>query len=591
MVDGNADFWEAYKNLFEVGVQFVKPAIELYPSQEKVKNDLLKHNNGRHKVIWPTGTGKFEILMEHSIGHMEKLLDGGVVRPVCLTVSPRLLLIKQCIEKMIARVDQFGVKNCKFINFTSSDCDVDDLAKKNYDNIKSVKTTTSAKELEKEIQYHKGPVFIFTTYHSSVKIIESGFHIDLMNCDEAHNIVKGRSIPEGARKSCIYANEEQIPFRVFYTATQALSGTPENLDEEGFGMDNVELFGEAISQISPRSMIDRGKIVRPFVVHTNVKAATLSKHVDLKNATQKEITHNAELNAHIACESFEEVERRNKIHSLDWRQNAIKMLVRCSGSKTFDGILNSKELAEFKVRRPDVLIYAIADHKTYLNGRIIKCYNTKGLFIQEISQLPHDVPAIIFHIDMIGEGLDVPGINAVLPFGRLNEIAANQHLGRAMRLHKLDRLRLDDDQDPLSPEDWCIETDGTIKRGKFYKPVCYIVLPIYHNTVYASDMNRECIKEMVFQIIENLDYIPYEQYYESTYDGSVTNIPDDIKKNKEYYAEGIELDFDEPMGFEQMLLLDIEKERREDLRRKEIGKERNSIQEEMKKIRKNRKSG
>jgi hypothetical protein len=70
MVDGNADFWEAYKNLFEVGVQFVKPAIELYPSQEKVKNDLLKHNNGRHKVIWPTGTGKFEILMEHSIGHM-----------------------------------------------------------------------------------------------------------------------------------------------------------------------------------------------------------------------------------------------------------------------------------------------------------------------------------------------------------------------------------------------------------------------------------------------------------------------------------------------------------------------------------------
>jgi len=573
LVDGNSKFWTAFKKSFDIKKK-AEAAFTLYPKQREVKNALLKYNEGNYKVIWPTGTGKFEILMEHSIGHMRKMIKQGATRPVCVTISPRLLLIKQCIEKMIKRVSKLGVQNCKFINFTSSDYDNDRLLKENLE-IKGVITTTSMKETQKEIKYHKGPVFIFTTYHSSIRIIESGLHIDLLNCDEAHNIIKGRSIPEEARKACVFTTKN-LPFKVFYTATQALSGTPDAPDEEGFGMDNVELFGEYVSCISPKEMIDDGKIVRPFIKHVEIEAATLTKHgVDLEEATQQEIKHNAELNAHIACKSFLEVERLNRKHSLNWKRNGVKMLVRCSGSITYDGILNSQELARFREERPDVYIYAIADHAAYLQGELIEGYNTRDRFIQEISALPSEATAIIFHIDMIGEGLDVSGINAVLPFGRLNEITANQHLGRAMRLHPLDRKRLDNGE--ITPEDWCEMQEGKITRGKFYKPICYVVLPVYRNTRYASDMNRNCIQDMVSQIISNLGYIPYEQYYESTYDGSVENIPDVDLSNTDYYAENIELNFTEPITFEQMLLFDIKKEQMQAARRKEVAEKKEGI--------------
>ena len=577
IIDNNTEFWAEYRASFELEERQERPVIELYPRQEQVKNDLLQHSEGKFKVIWPTGTGKFEILMEHSIEHMRNLLNDGNVRPVCLTISPRLLLIKQCIQKMIARINQFGVENCLFINFTSSDYDNDGLLRQNYADIKEVITTTSITALKKQIKHHKGPVFIFTTYHSSEKIIDSGLYVDLMNCDEAHNIVKGRSIPEEARKKCVFENDN-LPFKVFYTATQALSGTPDEPDEEGFGMDNTDLFGEYISLVSPLEMIFDGKIVRPFVQHVEVEAATLTKHgVNLEEATQEEITHNAELNAYIVCEAFEKVEEKNRKHSLNHEENAVKMLVRCSGGVTFDGMLNSKALAEFQAERPDVLIYAISsDHGTYIEGvRIKDGYNTKGVFIQEISNLSSDIPAIIFHIDMIGEGLDVPGITAILPFGRLNEITANQHLGRAMRLHLLDRMRLDAGE--ITSNDWCVREGKITKRGKFYKPICYIVLPVYHNTPYASDINRNCIQEMVKQIIYNLGYIPYEQYYESGYDGSVIVIPDTDKNTPEYVAENIKLDFTEPITFEQMVLFDLHEEARKDLRRREVEAGKNSF--------------
>jgi len=535
LVDNNVEFWLSYRNSLEDAKNEITPLKGPFipdEYQEITINNLLKIESGKGQVIWPTATGKTEIMMEHSIRLIEKHIHNDP-RSKIIFVVPRITLGKQGISKIIDRLRQYGIVNCTIVNFTSGDYDNDNEARKAY-KIEDVINTINIIELNKAINDTNGPVFVFTTYHSVFKIIEAEIKFKLMNCDEAHNIVKGRSIPEEKRKIVVSENALRLcPIINYYTATQGLSGTPDVPVLDGEGMDNIKLFGPVVSRRTPKEMIDRGKIVRPIVCHFTVTNAVLGKHLDIRTATQEEITKNAEINAHIVWGAYQEVEKLNERHSINSNLNAIKMLVKCSGGQSYSEIIKSKTFKKCQKARPDVSIYAISsDWKVYRNGvEYPSDQENINKFMEELLEKKPDEKAIILHIAMVGEGWDVPGINAILPFGDMSDITSHQTVGRGERMHPFDRERI------LAKE--IVPSD--CYSGKFFKPFCYVVMSRY---LGFPDINRNNIETIVEQIQNNLGYCPYENINSGeSYTGSVITVsPPRIEKiHKE--PESFEYDF------------------------------------------------
>jgi len=563
LVDWNPGFWNAYKESLENAVnEVLSCSIDFVPDEYQLEAiyALLSKKQGRYQIIWPTGTGKNEIMMEYSIRLAGEVLKGKPHSRI-LFVSPRITLGKQGIKKIISRLKQYGVDNVSIVNFTSGDYDNDNLARIK-SSVEEVVNTTNIDELNKVVNDEKGLTLVFTTYHSVHKIIESGMKFDLINCDEAHNIVKGRSIPQKSRESVISDEAKRLsPLTVFYTATQALSGTPDCPIIDGKGMDNPSLFGEVISKKTPKEMIELGKIVRPILCHLAITKAVLRKHVDISTATQEEITGNAELNSYIIWESWKEVDRINMRHSVDSKANGVKMLVRCHGGKSYSEAIKSKTFKKYQKDIPDVAIYAVSsDWNVYRNG-IPYPSNAHNInqFMEDLANKECDEKAIILHIAMVGEGWDVPGVNAILPFGDMSDITSSQALGRGMRLHPFDRERLS--KGLIVPSD-CY-------NGKFYKPFCYVIMPKYCG---FSDINRNNIERMVDQIQSDMGYCPYEIFNEETYDGKMITVPPPRIEKTYIIPEDIEHEFN--------IILSIEERKRQEEFRKEIDGEKLALLKE-----------
>jgi superfamily II DNA or RNA helicase len=560
LVDGDEFFWKSYKNSLEcVQIESVNAVFEPDEYQLAAIEDLLSEKSGKYQVVWPTGTGKNEIMMEYSIRLIKKSLANN---PKILFVSPRITLGKQGIRKILNRLGQYGIDNCTIVNFSSGDYDNDssakDIAKSN---MEDVINTTNIIELNKAISNATGPVLVFSTYHSVYKIIDEGMKFELINCDEAHNIVKGRSIPLQSRELLISNDILQLtPIMVFYTATQALDGTPDTPVVDGKGMDNPELFGTIISKRTPKEMIEYGRIVKPMIYHFTITKAMLRKHNIFNTATQEEITKNAELNAYIIWESFQDAERTNDEKSVDSSQNAIKMLVRCMGGQSYSDTIKSRTFKNYQKERPDVAIYAISSNwKIYRNGKECNsdAYNI-NMFMNELLIKNSDEKAIILHIAMVGEGWDVPGINAILPFGDMGDITSSQTLGRGMRLHSYDRERLLSGE--IVPED-CY-------RGKFFKPFCYVVMPKYSG---FTDINRNGVERMVDLIQSEIGYCPFEIFNEERYDGKMNTVPAP-RIDKTYVApEEIEHEFS--------IILSIQERKRQEAFNREVELQKNEILE------------
>lgn len=109
--------------------------------------------------------------------------------------------------------------------------------------------------------------------------------------------------------------------------------------------------------------------------------------------------------------------------------------------------------------------------------------------------------AIIFHYDMLGEGIDVPGVTAVLPFRSLDNIKLIQNVGRANRLIDEDRnklrngtLKVDERNDWIKPYAWvlCPYTEKDPKSNYTYQNVLKIL-----SELRSTEFNF-CVEEYMF---------------------------------------------------------------------------------------------
>ena len=498
-VDNNPDFWYTFAlAVFEHKV--VIPDFTGYVLRD-FQNDgvYCMMNNTIGKVLLPTGTGKSVIQADF----IRRFINEIKPCPVILILSPRIVLSYQLLNVVFNHLTHNGI-DAQYCNLSSGD--MEEVSQKMYELMKAknlvpktIVTTTNIekiKEIYENSKLNNFPLIISATYHSGWLMGTIDKEIDVVLYDEAHNLVMGRMEEDFKVKSLALKSDRKF----FFTATPCNTES-----DEGRGMNNPKLFGEEIFRKSYREMVDRNEIL-PVKLHT----IRVNDYIILKNKEEEysiENTKSADFDrdntvrARSISEAFYFHEMEIKKTSAHPESIAPKMLITCDGVASLKGILKSKEIQ--KLQSEGVNILAISTEvKYYKNGEEFSSYDFKERFMNDVRLLKAEDKAIILHIDMIGEGLDVTGITGVMAFTKLGILKLIQLLGRSMRLHDIDRKNLYDGK----------FYKGMNREKMMVKPYTYMIVPMFLSD--SNDLHQNT-KEIIMKIHEAYDFLPEMIYNDS----------------------------------------------------------------------------
>ena len=265
-------------------------------------------------------------------------------------------------------------------------------------------------------------------------------------------------------------------------------------------MNNSEKFGEIIYSKSMLQMINVGKILRPRIHLVDVSKTVGA--VELDN----------DVNAII--QSFIE----HKIHC----QEGAKLLVVTKGSEHLNDITMHPEMIKFRNKRRFLKIFDISSAKgARINGEIVN----REKFLSDLRNMSDNDDAIIFHINILSEGIDVPGITGIMPMHSLSVGKFLQTYGRASRLHVIDREDLKNGIKKVEDID------------EFIKPYGWIIIPIYGTC--GEDLKSE-LTEVVYAL-RNSGFRAAEDVVIKDSKGSAIPVPlsgiNEMDKNAIRYKE------------------------------------------------------
>jgi superfamily II DNA or RNA helicase len=412
----------------------------------------------------PTGSGKTLIealLISENIDKSYRWLSDNEMKgeiPVFVVLAPRILLSNQLFG-VVRQILLDKKQDCQYLIVHSGRADDD---RKNISKdlpYRQLKSTTSPNTITSEYERaraEKVPMVIFGTYDSSEKIVRAGIPVYMLMCDEGQYLVSMRFgwIPKENE------DNEMKQFNAFrkYYFTATLKETP---SDTGLGMNNSELFGPIIYEKTPLEMIKAGEIVRPRIHLVNVLN-------DVPEATELDKDVNAIMSAFIE-------------HKAQCKTSP-KMLVVTKGSTHLNDIVSHRKIQNFLETRPNLMIFDISSaHQPRINGDVVK----RDFFLKKLQGLTDQDEAIVFHIDILTEGIDIPGITGIMPMNSMGLGKFLQTLGRASRLHPKDREKL---------------YAGTMKYDeldRFIKPYAWVIVPVYEEI--GEDL-REQILNIVYAL-------------------------------------------------------------------------------------------
>lgn len=416
--------------------------MELRKHQVEALQSLEIANEGIIQL--PTGTGKTFIQANAICNNIENAKKWIInnkynVIPVFTILTPRILLTNQIFIEVKSILINMG-QDAHYLIVHSGK--TNDKSRENYpDNFpyRQLKSTTSAAVIIEE--YNKAlnenvPLIIFGTYDSAIRIKQSGIPVYMLCADEAHYLVS---------KEFSYIADEKWNADNYFTAYRKYYFTAtlrETDSTDGLGMNNNNRFGPILNTKTPKEMIEAGEILRPRI-HL----------IDLVEDTKSDdITKNVKA----IIEGFKE-------HLIHVRIGA-KVLVVTKGSEDLNNIVNHKNMKTFLEISPKLKIFDISSaYCPRINGNIV----AREDFFNQLRTMNDYDEAIIFHINILTEGIDVQGITAILPMNIMGTGKFLQTLGRASRLYVNDRTKLYNKE---------IKWD---ELERFVKPYAWIIMPIY----------------------------------------------------------------------------------------------------------------
>ena len=482
MLDNRPEWWTRfYAAVKASSIKQVKVEPQtLREHQVEAADSVNGHDKG--KIILPTGTGKTRV--EGEIARraiVEKQKTGGV--PFIKFNSSRILLCFQLFEDVFTYLNSHGIK-ARYMNFNSGRADeqtyIAELSKSGgaYREIVSTTVPFEVKKAYEKARAEGIPLVVFSTYHSSEKFDECGLVPTLTINDEAHNLVSS----EFARVAILPSEKTY-----FLTATEKVTDSKEDL-----GMNNPKIFGDMLYIQSPKYMIHKGEMVPP---HVHVVRERSGQSIDLNKLDRD---YDA-LVTSVAAAFFAHQRKIKEISSTPDKIGA-KVLVVCRGQEDLIEMFNTKVFDNFRKQFPKIHIFALSsDFGTYIDGerddRKPVSNIKKHRLIKMIKELPADAQMIIFHVDMIGEGIDVPGLTGVMPFRNCELAKFVQNIGRASRLHPEDRKKI------YAGE---LTVDGQ-QNKEWIKPCSWVIIPTF---LENADGFASRFREIIEELRTKFDYVP-----------------------------------------------------------------------------------
>jgi len=424
----------------------------LRPYQIEATEEAFKNDIGIYCL--PTGSGKTAI--QASIILRDVKENPGY--RAYLVLAPRIVLSYQLLKEYFIDFNQAGIKFWYAGLHSGGGVEIKEFEEARDGDLEfqDIVVTTSSFSISEEMEkarIQNVPIIIFGTYHSaeraSMAIDSDSFNI--MICDEAHYLVSDQF--EGLVKEEGINSDKKF----FFTATMHTTSS-----NSGKGMNNEGRFGKVIYSKIPREMIDDGYMVRPRM-HIIRFDHDLDKDELIDNSGK------------IVAEAFHQ-------HEYIARRTG-KIFVACTGTPMVLSIINSTHTRTLK-RRRGVSVYAVGSDPAIGNQIDGVQYNRQEFLriLREDGKDPSK-EMLILHIDILTEGIDVPGITGILPFRSLKKSKFIQTLGRASR---------------ISPEDLESFKSGEYTHNDLEdmdKPYAWVMIPDIEGEDSAEDL-KDIISEL-----------------------------------------------------------------------------------------------
>lgn len=331
------------------------------------------------RVVMPTGAGK--TFVEAAV------IDNQITQymGIHLVLAPRILLANQLIEEY----RKYGGQKYRAIAFHSGKHEPD------YEHIKwQERATTRVENLVEEFEKARKvgtDLVVFSTYHSSDKL--AGIKFDTIIADESQYCVSENF------NNAIKNLTGKV--KLFFTATERHTAS-----DNGRGLNNETVYGKQLFKVSPAELIQKGFIVAPrlHIMYAETK--------DEEKSVVNEVIELA-------------VEQDNLTTP---ELGFSKILFAMKGTKDVKTI--SDNLGKIKAALPDHDVFTITSKTgSQVNGVKVRREN----FLETLRDSKN---ALIFHYDILSEGIDVPGITGVCLMRNLGLAKLLQTIGRAVRLYK-----------------------------------------------------------------------------------------------------------------------------------------------------------
>jgi DNA or RNA helicases of superfamily II len=440
------------------------------------------------QVILPTGTGKTYIQIATIVKNMVDKANKGTVGNYVIAAH-RIILCRQLLGRIIIEINRCGL-NFDILSIGSDRLDGDNDVYRGWLKDKNITaldcrilSTTSSEEITvflKQASILKRHVVIASTYHSIETLLPFAEKnpIDTMLCDEAHTTI-GKSFNKSIEK---FINFKATQAVYYFTATPKFRG----MDR---GMHNEKTYGEVLYWKSLREMVDRMEIVRPklhFVEYTgNAHQSIRTLACAIKEAF---IWHRKRIRAR--------TNKGNKNLHLNEKVGA-KVLISCNGIPQLLELFNCSWFQDFcKMENVKVCLFsskccAYGDSATGFKVDVPR----KDVY-NKMMNLKDEEDAILLHVNILTEGIDVPAITGVLPLRALETVSLLQTCGRAARLLKSDRNRIYHKSEPFinpssDPE------ENKKKMDWLIKPTYNLIL--FKNVLDTLDTNlmKKILKDMM----------------------------------------------------------------------------------------------
>ena len=357
---------------------------KLREHQSAALKSIKKMKSDRGRIVIPTGGGKTAV-QAYALRDAINSTDDTQLHVV---FAPRIVLANQLIKEYRDLIGQ----NYIALAFHSGGHEPDPAkvrwAEQATTKVELVKTELArAKKLGKDL-------VVFSTYASSEKLTE--FNFDTITADESQYCV--------AENHFETIRSLKADRKLFFTATEKHTSS-----SNGRGLNNEVVFGPVVYQTVPKTLISKGYIVAPRL---HVMAADKNHDTD---TVVDEVLHLGKKQADLS------------------KQTPVnKILFAMKGTDDVTKVVDN--LDRIKKEMPGYTVFTILSNAKY-GSMVDGKKQARGNFFKVLRETDK---ALIFHYDILSEGIDIDGITGVVLMRNMGHAKLLQTIGRAVRTYKAD---------------------------------------------------------------------------------------------------------------------------------------------------------